>query len=71
MQTGKELYELFLSTGAYPCHCAGGGLYLDEKTQEVDVCPECDSVNQYMRENKIGWYEDKEPERDYGRGIPF
>jgi hypothetical protein len=29
--------------------CRGAGLYWDEETQDVDVCDECERLNEYFR----------------------
>jgi hypothetical protein len=47
---GKALYDLWQPSGQYLCHCGGkSGLFLDPNTDEVDTCPECDAINDYMR----------------------
>lgn len=32
--------------------CNGATLYWDEKSQEVDVCPDCDRLNAYFRSQR-------------------
>ena len=71
LEAGKAFYEQTLA-GTYECDvCGGSGLYLNETADDVESCDKCETLFDYMKAKKLGWYANDEPLPDYGDGIPF